>query len=96
MLHSVDIEAALSSVRLYADSIDNSAGVDCSDHEVSIEILINQVILKGNLTRKQRNSLLAKMTTEVGQQVLVDNYNQTQAINMILYQGMGIFDNQVR
>jgi len=90
------IEAALSGVRLYADSIDNSAGVDCSDHEVNIKILIDQVMAKGGLTQKQRNSLLAKMTTEVGLQVLVDNYSQTQAINTILYQGMGIFDNQVR
>jgi glutamate dehydrogenase len=90
------IEAALSGVRLYADSIDNSAGVDCSDHEVNIKILIDQVMAKGDLTQKQRNSLLAQMTTEVGLQVLVDNYSQTQAINMILYQGMGIFDNQVR
>ena len=90
------IEAALNGVRLYADSIDNSAGVDCSDHEVNIKILIDQVMAKGELTQKQRNSLLAQMTTEVGLQVLVDNYCQTQAINMILYQGMGIFDNQVR
>jgi glutamate dehydrogenase len=90
------VEAALSGVRLYADSIDNSAGVGCSDHEVNIKILIDQVLIKGDLTQKKRNSLLAEMTTEVGQQVLVDNYNQTQAINMILYQGMSIFDNQLR
>jgi len=90
------IEAALGGVRLFADSIDNSAGVDCSDHEVNIKILIDQVMAKGDLTQKQRNSLLAKMTKEVGLQVLVDNYAQTQAINMILYQGMGVFDNQVR
>ena len=90
------IEAALNGVRLYADSIDNSAGVDCSDHEVNIKILIDQVMANGDLTRKQRNTLLAKMTNEVGLQVLVDNYRQTQAINMILTEGMGVFDNQVR
>jgi glutamate dehydrogenase len=90
------IEAALGGVRLYADSIDNSAGVDCSDHEVNIKILIDQVMVKGDLTRKQRNSLLAKMTKEVGLQVLVDNYSQTQAINMILFEGMSVFDNQIR
>ena len=90
------VQAALNGVRIYADSIDNSAGVDCSDHEVNIKILIDQIVSQGSLTKKQRNSLLAQMTEEVGQQVLVDNYNQTLAINMILYQGMGTFDNQVR
>ncbi|MDP6110123.1 MAG: NAD-glutamate dehydrogenase, partial [Rhodospirillales bacterium] len=90
------IEAALKGVRLYADSIDNSAGVDCSDHEVNIKILIDQVMSNGDITRKQRNTLLAKMTNEVGLQVLVDNYRQTQAINMILGEGMEVFDNQIR
>ena len=90
------IEAALGGVRLYADSIDNSAGVDCSDHEVNIKILIDKVVARGDLPIKQRNPLLAKMTNEIGLQVLVDNYRQTQAINMILFEGMGVFDNQVR
>ena len=75
------IEAAIKGVRLYADSIDNSAGVDCSDHEVNIKILIDKVVVAGGLTPKQRNALLASMTDEVGKQVLVDNYLQTQAIN---------------
>ncbi|MBT4219140.1 MAG: NAD-glutamate dehydrogenase, partial [Rhodospirillaceae bacterium] len=90
------IEAALKGVRLYADSIDNSAGVDCSDHEVNIKILIDKVVKAGGLTQKRREALLASMTDEVGLQVLVDNYRQTQAINMILSQGMKVFDNQVR
>ncbi|MBC8269450.1 MAG: NAD-glutamate dehydrogenase [Rhodospirillaceae bacterium] len=90
------IEAALGGVRLYADSIDNSAGVDCSDHEVNIKILIDKVVARGDLPVKQRNPLLARMTNEIGLQVLVDNYGQTQAINMILFEGMGVFDNQVR
>lgn len=90
------IEAALGGVRLYADSIDNSAGVDCSDHEVNIKILIDKVVARGDLPVKKRNPLLAKMTNEIGLQVLVDNYRQTQAINMILFEGMGVFDNQVR
>ena len=96
MTQRARIEAALRGVRLYADSIDNSAGVDCSDHEVNIKILIDQVMDNGDITRKQRNALLAKMTKEVGEQVLVDNYRQTQAINMILFDGMRVFDNQVR
>ncbi|NQU56280.1 MAG: NAD-glutamate dehydrogenase, partial [Rhodospirillales bacterium] len=90
------VEAALGGVRLYADSIDNSAGVDCSDHEVNIKILIDKVVARGDLTPKQRNPLLAKMTNEIGLQVLVDNYSQTQAINMILFDRMGVFDAQVR
>ncbi len=90
------VEAALGGVRLYADSIDNSAGVDCSDHEVNIKILIDKVVARGDLPAKQRNPLLAKMTNEIGLQVLVDNYRQTQAINMILFDPMGVFDNQVR
>ncbi len=90
------IEAAIGGVRLYADSIDNSAGVDCSDHEVNIKILIDKVVASGGLNPKQRVTLLASMTEEVGHQVLVDNYLQTQAINMILSCGMGVFDNQVR
>jgi len=90
------VEAAIGGVRLYADSIDNSAGVDCSDHEVNIKILIDKVVARGDLDGKQRNTLLAKMTNEIGLQVLVDNYRQTQAINMILFDGMDVFDNQVR
>ncbi len=96
LTQSARIEAALNGVRLFADSIDNSAGVDCSDHEVNIKILIDQVVNSGGLSRNERNLLLAKMTKEVGLQVLVDNYDQTKAIYTILYQGMSIFDNQVR
>ena len=47
------------------DAIDNSAGVDCSDHEVNIKILLNQLVEAGDLTFKQRNELLASMTDEV-------------------------------
>ncbi len=90
------VEAALGGVRLYADSIDNSAGVDCSDHEVNIKILIDKAIRKGELKPAHRAALLAKMTDEVGLHCLVDNYRQTQAINMILSEGMAVFDNQVR
>jgi len=90
------VEAALHGVRLYADSIDNSAGVDCSDHEVNIKILIDTAIRNGDLKPARRTALLASMTDEVGLQCLVDNYRQTQAINMILAEGMVVFDNQVR
>ncbi|GJF30086.1 NAD-glutamate dehydrogenase [Kitasatospora sp. NE20-6] len=58
------------------DAIDNSAGVDTSDHEVNIKILLNQVVADGDMTVKQRNVLLAEMTDEVGHLVLRNNYAQ--------------------
>ncbi|MDH6577190.1 NAD-glutamate dehydrogenase [Kitasatospora sp. MAP5-34] len=58
------------------DAIDNSAGVDTSDHEVNIKILLNQVVADGDMTVKQRNTLLAEMTDEVGALVLRNNYAQ--------------------
>ena len=70
------IEAARRGVRINTDAIDNSAGVDTSDHEVNIKILLDQVVRDGDLTAKQRNSLLAEMTDEVGHLVLRDNYEQ--------------------
>jgi glutamate dehydrogenase len=66
------------------DAIDNSAGVDCSDHEVNIKILLDAIVEAGDMTDKQRNELLASMTDEVGGLVLRDNYQQTQAINQAL------------
>jgi len=76
------IEYSLSGGLLYTDFIDNSAGVDCSDHEVNIKILLNGVMANGDLTEKQRNQLLAEMTDEVGKLVLLDNYRQTQALDL--------------
>ena len=51
------IEYALAGGRVFTDAIDNSAGVDCSDHEVNIKILLDQVVADGDLTEKQRNAL---------------------------------------
>jgi glutamate dehydrogenase len=62
------------------DFIDNSAGVDTSDHEVNIKILLDRVVSDGDLTEKQRNHLLAEMTDEVATLVLRDNYEQNLAI----------------
>jgi glutamate dehydrogenase len=90
------IEYGLNGGRLNSDSIDNSAGVDCSDHEVNIKILVNAAIAGGGLPQKQRTSLLASMTNEVGELCLVDNYQQTQTISMAQFQGTAILDNQVR
>ena len=75
------IEYALNGGRIYMDAIDNSAGVDCSDHEVNIKVLLDAVVESGDMTTKQRNELLASMTDEVGNLVLRDNYEQTRAIS---------------
>ncbi|SAL12943.1 NAD-glutamate dehydrogenase [Caballeronia terrestris] len=76
------IEFAQSGGRMNTDAIDNSAGVDCSDHEVNIKILLGLVVSDGEMTEKQRNKLLAEMTDEVGLLVLKDNYYQTQALSI--------------
>lgn len=70
------IEAALSGVRVNTDAIDNSAGVDTSDHEVNIKILLGDVVRRGDLTTEERNTLLASMTDDVADHVLRDNYEQ--------------------
>ncbi|MFH9067783.1 NAD-glutamate dehydrogenase [Streptomyces alboflavus] len=74
------IEFARSGGRINTDAIDNSAGVDTSDHEVNIKILLNAVVQAGDMTVKQRNKLLAAMTDEVGQLVLRNNYAQNTAL----------------
>jgi glutamate dehydrogenase len=70
------VEASLAGIRVNTDAIDNSAGVDASDHEVNIKILLDRIVAAGDLTRKQRGELLADMTDEVGRLVLRDNYEQ--------------------
>ncbi|MDQ3483842.1 MAG: NAD-glutamate dehydrogenase, partial [Actinomycetota bacterium] len=74
------IEYAVRGGRLNTDFIDNSAGVDTSDHEVNIKILLDRVVAAGDLTEKQRNKLLAEMTDEVAALVLRDNYEQNLAL----------------
>ena len=64
------------------DFIDNAAGVDCSDHEVNIKILLNDVLNNGDMTEKQRRLLLEEMTESVSELVLINNYRQTQAISI--------------
>ena len=70
------IEAAFNGVRVNTDAIDNSAGVDTSDHEVNIKILLGEVVRDGRLTTEERNELLASMTDDVADHVLRDNYEQ--------------------
>ena len=90
------IEAALAGVRLNTDAIDNSAGVDTSDHEVNIQILLNDLVAAGDLTEKQRDRLLVSMTDEVAALVLRDNYLQTQAISVMEASGPDLLDGQGR
>jgi glutamate dehydrogenase len=75
------IEFALSGGRINTDAIDNSAGVDTSDHEVNIKILLDALIRTGRLEAGERNPLLASMTDEVGALVLRDNYAQNLALS---------------
>jgi glutamate dehydrogenase len=78
------IEFALQNKGLICtDFIDNSAGVDCSDHEVNIKILLNQEMAKGKLSEPDRNSLLVKMTHEVADLVLNDNYQQALVLSFV-------------
>jgi glutamate dehydrogenase len=77
------IEYATNGGHIYTDFIDNSAGVDCSDHEVNIKILLSAA---HDLTLPERNELLAEMTDEVGHLVLRDNYLQATALGSARYQ----------
>lgn len=90
------IEYAQKGGLIYTDAIDNSAGVDCSDHEVNIKILLGGVVEAGDLTLKQRNDLLASMTDEVGHLVLQDNYYQTQALDIATHRPLYVLDGQQR
>lgn len=87
------VEFALQGGLINTDAIDNSAGVNCSDHEVNIKILLDKEVREGALTEKKRNQLLRKMTDEVANLVLQDNYNQAlilsiSAAHTTLYSGL--------
>ena len=90
------IEYALSGGRILTDAIDNSAGVNCSDLEVNIKILLNQIIAAGDMTEKQRNQLLADMTDEVAQLVLRQNYLQPEAISITYSQAPALLSNHAQ
>ena len=84
------VEYALNGGLIYTDAIDNSAGVDCSDHEVNIKILLDGVVAAGELTTNQRNDVLAKMTDEIASLVLANNKAQTLALLMARKQSLGM------
>jgi glutamate dehydrogenase len=90
------IEAAMAGVRINTDAIDNSAGVDTSDHEVNIKILLGLAVADGEMTDKQRNALLPQMTDDVARQVLADNYFQTQVLSLTRALGVAQLDRQAR
>ncbi|MDQ0813092.1 glutamate dehydrogenase [Streptomyces sp. B3I7] len=90
------IEFAMRGGRINTDAIDNSAGVDTSDHEVNIKILLNGLVREGDLTVKQRNKVLAGMTDEVGHLVLRNNYAQNLAIANALAQSKDMLHAQQR
>jgi len=90
------IEFALGGGKVNTDSIDNSGGVDCSDHEVNIKILLGDVEGAGDMTRKQRNELLESMTDEVARLVLRNNYLQTQAMSVTELLGAHLMDRNAR
>ncbi|MFO1413311.1 MAG: NAD-glutamate dehydrogenase [Burkholderiales bacterium] len=90
------IEYAMAGGRICNDAIDNSAGVDTSDHEVNIKILLGLPIADGELTEKQRNAQLAQMTDDVAAQVLRDNYFQTQVLSVTNRIAPQLLDAQAR
>jgi len=76
------VEYAQKGGALNTDFIDNSGGVDCSDHEVNIKVLLGQIIADGDMTLKQRDALLVDMTDTVAELVLKHCYQQTQALSI--------------
>jgi len=90
------VEYALSGGRINTDAIDNSAGVSTSDHEVNIKILLGMAQDDGEITEKQRNALLARMTDEVAALVLRDNYSQTQWLSVSGHMASLLLDPQQR
>ncbi|WNC70529.1 NAD-glutamate dehydrogenase [Thalassotalea psychrophila] len=76
------IEFAKAGGRVNTDAVDNSAGVNCSDNEVNIKILLNRLLSDGNLIKGERDSLLEQMTTDVSKMVLQNNTYQVQALSL--------------
>ncbi|MGB1108962.1 MAG: NAD-glutamate dehydrogenase [Gammaproteobacteria bacterium] len=77
------IEFARHGGRINTDAIDNAGGVNCSDHEVNIKILLDRIVQEGDMTGKQRDKLLREMTDTVGELVIKDNYWQTSALSFM-------------
>jgi glutamate dehydrogenase len=82
--------------QIYTESIDNAAGVNLSDHEVNIKILLDSAVRDGQLGEDERNELLVEMTDAVANQVLYGSYTQTQAISLALAQAAPMIDAHAR
>jgi glutamate dehydrogenase len=90
------IEYAIAGGHINTDAIDNVAGVNCSDHEVNIKILLDSLVADGDMTAKQRNELLVEMTDAVAERVLYGSYTQTQAMSLALAQAAPMIDVHAR
>ena len=90
------IEFALAGGRIDTDAIDNSAGVDTSDHEVNIKILTGMLERAGQMTRKRRDALLESMTEDVAAHVLAHNYDQTLALSLMEMDSAGELEPHAR
>ena len=86
------IEYALTGGHINTDAIDNVAGVNCSDHEVNIKILLGTVVASGEMTERQRNELLLEMTDSVADRVLYGSYIQTQAMSLAVAEAPSLVD----
>jgi glutamate dehydrogenase len=86
------IEYALQGGRINTDAIDNSAGVDTSDHEVNLKILLSGPLRRGELTGEARDALLNEMVGDVAALVLRDNYDQTLALSVALQRAAADLD----
>lgn len=90
------VEYALAGGRVNTDAVDNAGGVDCSDHEVNIKILLNAALEAGELTTRQRNELLAAMTDAVARLVLRNCYRQTGALSVMAAQAPRLLGEHAR
>ncbi|HWF72432.1 MAG TPA: NAD-glutamate dehydrogenase [Solirubrobacteraceae bacterium] len=86
------VEYALTGGRINTDAIDNVAGVNCSDHEVNIKILLDAVVAAGEMSAEERNELLREMTGSVGERVVYGSYTQTQAMSLALASAPSMVD----
>jgi glutamate dehydrogenase len=90
------VEYSLGGGACFTDFIDNVGGVNCSDLEVNIKILLNEFVQAGDLTEKQRNALLETMTEEVAEKVIRNNYNQARVINLATWEAQRRMDEYIR
>ncbi|MFQ3282188.1 NAD-glutamate dehydrogenase [Reinekea sp.] len=86
------IEYNLNGGRCFTDFIDNAGGVDCSDHEVNMKILLDDMVTAGDMTVKQRNVTLQGLTDDVSALVLRNNYRQTQALGVAITESSSRFE----